>query len=55
MIVSKPRNDKAIPSTIHSIVIINLLSVEMSPKFLTTLDVGNKCEIPQSNVKAAAM
>ena len=42
-----PIKIRKIPSIIHSIVMIRLLSVVISPKPLTTDFVGNKCAIPQ--------
>jgi hypothetical protein len=45
----RPMKIRATPSVIHSIVIMRLLSIEISPKPWTTLDVGNRCAIPQPN------
>lgn len=42
-----PRNIRVTPSVIHSMVMILRLSVDMSPKFLTTLLVGMRWAIPQ--------
>jgi hypothetical protein len=50
-----PIKIKKIPSIIHSIVMIRLLSVVISPKFLTTDFVGNKCAIPQIMVNIEPM
>lgn len=38
--IKMPRKISVRPSTSHSIVMINLLSSEISPKFFTTLEVG---------------
>jgi len=45
----RPIKIRATPSVIHSIVIMRLLSNEMSPKPRTTFRVGNRCAIPQPN------
>jgi hypothetical protein len=49
-IVNIPRKIKANPSTIHSIVIISLLSDDISPKSRTTPAVGNKWAVPHKRV-----
>ena len=46
-----PMNMRATPSVIHSIVMMRLLSSEISPKAETTFRVGNKWAMPQPNVK----
>ena len=48
--VNIPRKIKVNPSMIHSIVIISLLSKEISPKSSTTPAVGNRCAIPHNRV-----
>jgi len=52
--VRSPRKIKVIPSVIHSILIIILLSNDMLPKSLTTFAVGKRCEMPQSRVRVPA-
>ena len=52
---NSPINIKDTPSIIHSIVMIRLLSVLISPNPLTTDFVGNKCAIPQIMVNAEPM
>jgi hypothetical protein len=44
---NNPIKIKNIPSMIHSIVKIRLLSLDILPKLLITDLVGNKCAIPQ--------
>ena len=50
-----PIKIKKTPSIIHSIVMICILSIVISPKPLTTDFVGNKCAIPQIMVNVEPM
>lgn len=45
----KPIKMRLIPSIIHSIVMIYLLSGDISPKLPTTFLVGNRCAAPHPN------
>ena len=52
--VRSPRKISVMPSVIHSIFIIILLSNDMLPKSLTTFAVGKRCEMPQSRISVPA-
>ena len=50
IVINNPIKIKAKPSKIHSIVIISLLSKEISPKSLTIPAVGNRWATPHTRV-----